>query len=263
MEKLYEVIRKGLLLLFFCCALAVQGQNSLVVFKTEGRPMLKVKDSLKTLSKGSEIAKDAIISLKEAENVLAIDELGNCYKTNRTGDYTFTDLLNSPTTADNSSFTKKYLTYIWNQFTNQNTTKSKTGVVFRNDNFTLLQPTDNVKFFAPEIEFVWNIDAEVSYFMLKDLSSSHITKFGVSGNSLTMFVDNVILTKGNSYEWTVSDKKFPNLEETEYFSFSILTNEEFAALKSDLDAFKTDLSAIGFSTEEIKQLMCSDYKICY
>jgi hypothetical protein len=263
MEKLYEIIGKGLCLLLLCSTLGIHAQNSLVVFKTEGRPMVKVNDSLKTLSKGSAIASNAVITIKDTENLLAIDEHGNCYKTDRIGDYTFADLLNSPVPADNSSFTKKYLTYVWNQFTNQNSAKTKTGVVFRTDNFTLLQPPDNVKFFVPEINFVWNIDAEFSYFMLKDLATGHISKFGVSGNSLTLFVDNRLLTKGNTYQWSVSDQKFPDLEQIEYFNFSIITNEEFAALKPELDSFKNDLSAIGFSTEEIKQLLCSDYKICY
>ena len=263
MEKLYEIIRNSACVLFLLSTIGVHAQNSLVVFKIEGRPMVKVNDSLQTLSKGSAITNGAVITLRESENLLAVDDQGNCYKTNRTGDYTFSELLSAAVPADNSSFTKKYLTYVWNQFTNQNSAKTKTGVVFRNENFTLLQPMDSVKFFTPEINFVWNIDAEVSYFMLKDLTTGHISKFGVSGNSLTLFVDNSILTKGSIYQWTVSDKKFPDLEQIEYFNFSIITNEEFAALKPELDAFKSDLSAIGLSTDEIKQLLCSDYKICY
>ena len=263
MEKLYSIKYISLITLVLCCLSVGNAQNSLMVFKVNGSPILKVNDSLKSLSKGSQISSNASITLNANDDLLLINEKGNCYKINEPREYLFSEVLNNPVAVDNSSFTKKYFTYVWDQFVKNIKSKVKTGVVYRNDNLILLQPSDSVKIYNPEIKFVWNIEAEDSFFLLRDIETDHISKFGVTGNYLTLFVDNEFLEKGKAYQWAVSDTKFPNLDDVEFYKFSLLTTDEFNVLKPDIDLFKKELSALGFTSNEIRTLLCTDYKICY
>jgi len=263
MEKLYSVKKIGLILGLLFCFSGLYSQNNLVVFKVEGSPLMKVNDSLKTLRKGSLVRPDAVVRLKDDDRLLLINNEGTCYEINTKKEYMYTDITNSPVAEDNSSFTKKYFTYIWNEFIQSKEAKTQTGVVFRNDKIILLQPSDNVRIHIPEITFVWNIDSETSFFLLRDVENDHITKFGVSGNYLTLFVDNEVLQQGKTYQWAVSDKKFPNLVEVDYYNFSLLSAESFNELKPDIEQFKKELSALGFSSKEVKAMLCNDYKICY
>lgn len=263
MEKLYSIKYISLITLVLCCLSVGKAQENLMVFKVKGSPILKVNDSLKSLSKGSQIPSNAIVSLKANDDLLLINEKGKCYKINEAREYKFSEVLKNPVAEDNSSFTNKYFTYVWDQFAQNKKSKVKTGVVYRNDNIVLLQPSDSVKIYNPEIKFVWNIDVEDSFFLLRDVETDHISKFGVSGNYLTLFVDNEFLEKGKEYQWAITDTKFPNLEEVEFYNFSLLTGDEFKVHKPDIDLFKKELSALGLTNDEIKVLFCTDYKICY
>ncbi len=196
-----------------------------------------------------------------------IDESGNLYNINKTGEYAFADLKNIPAEVDDSSFTKKYFTYVWKQFTNTNQARSKGGVVYRVDNNTLMfQPTDSVKIYFPEVRFVWKKGKEKDqtyYFILKDLKTNNITKIGTTDNNITLFVDNNVLKRSNSYEWTVSKTKYPNLDEVSFYNFELINTEEFKKLQSEINNITSDLQNLGFTTEEIKKMLCDDYHICY
>jgi hypothetical protein len=263
MEKLYSIKNISLITLVLFSLSVVKAQKSLMVFKVNGSPILKVDGSLKSLSKGSQIPSNAIVSLSTNDDLLLINEKGQCYKINEPREYKFSEVLNNPVAEENSSFTNKYFTYVWDQFAKNKKSKVKTGVVYRNDNIILLQPSDSVKIYNPEIKFVWNIDVEDSFFLLRDIETDHIMKFGVTGNYLKLFVDNMFLKNGKTYQWAISDTKFPNLEEVEFYNFSLLTSEEFKVHKEDIDLFKKELSALGLTNDEIKVLFCTDYKICY
>ena len=263
MEKLYPIKYLSLIALLLCSVFIGSAQSNLMVFKVNGSPILKVKDSLRSLSKGSEISSNAIVSLRANDDLLLINEKGNCYKIDEPREYEFSEILKHPFAEDNSSFTKKYFTYVWNQFVKNTKRKSKSGVVFRGDKINLLQPRDSIRFNTPEVKFVWSSDSEESIFHLKNMETGHISKIGVTGNSLTLFIDNEILEKGKSYKWAISDDKFPNYEQVEFYSFTILTRDEFRLLKPDIDMFKKELSALGFTSNEIKSMLCIDYKICY
>ena len=263
MEKLYSIKYISLITLVLCCLSIGNAQENLMVFKVNGSPVLKVNGSLKSLSKGSQVPSNAIVSLKANDDLLLINEKGKCYKINEAREYKFSEVLKNPVAQENSSFTNKYFTYVWDQFAKNKKSKVKTGVVYRNDNIILLQPSDSVKIYNPEINFVWNIDVEDSFFLLRDVETDHISKFGLTGNYLTLFVDNDFLEKGKAYQWAISDTKFPNLEEIEFFNFTLLTNDEFKLLKPDIDLFKKELSSLGLTSDEIGTLLCADYKICY
>jgi hypothetical protein len=263
MEKLRSLRHIGALVLIFCCLSVVKAQEKLMVFKVKGSPVLKVNDSLKSLSKGSQVPSNSIVSLATNDDLLLINEKGNCFQINDAREYNFSEVLENAVAEDNSSFTNKYFTYVWDQFAKNKKSKVKTGVVYRNDNIVLLEPADSVKIYNPEIKFSWNIDVPESYFLLRDIETNHISKFGTKGSYIKLFVDNEFLVKGKEYQWAVSDTKFPNLDELDFFNFSLLTGDEFLEYKSDIDLFKKELTSLGLSKGEIKVLFCNDYKICY
>ncbi len=263
MGKLFSLKAAILVMLLFFCALDISAQDKLMVFKVEGTPVLKIDKTTKSLSKGSPIVLNSVVSVKANDQLLLINDAGYCFEIKKTGDYSYADIKKIPASVDNSSFTKKYLSYVWNQFAKNTANPSKTGVVYRNDNLILLQPSDSVKIYFPEIKFVWNLDSEEKYFFLKEMETDHLVKFGVMGKNLTLFVDDQLLKKGKSYQWAVSETKFPDMDALTFYNFSLLSNDEFKALEPDIDLFKRDLAALGFSTSEIKIMLCNDYKICY
>ena len=265
MEKLYPIKYISLITLVFCCLSVGKAQDTLMVFKVNGSPILKVNDSLKSLSKGSKISSNAIVSLKANDDLLLINEKGACYKIDEPREYKFSEVLNHPVAEDNSSFTKKYFTYVWNQFVKNTKSKAKIGVVIRGVPVILLQPNDSSMIYISKIKFVWDIKSiqEESFFLLRDIETDHLSKFGVTSSSLTLFVDNQILKKGKAYQWAISDQDFPNLEQVEFYNFSLLTSDELKLLEPDIDLFKKELSAFGFTSDEIRTLLCTDYKICY
>ncbi|MGB1308674.1 MAG: hypothetical protein ACPG6B_07170 [Oceanihabitans sp.] len=72
-----------------------------------------------------------------------------------------------------------------------------------------------------------------------------------------------MLKRGVAYQWAISEKKFPNLDDLVFYNFTLLTPEEFKALKPEIEAFKADMQKLGFTPSEIKNLLCNDYKMCY
>lgn len=263
MGKLYALKAAGLFILLFFYVHGGSAQDNLMVFKVEGRPVLKVDNTTKSLSKGSPIVTNSIVSVKANDHLLLINDAGNCFEIKKSGDYSYAQIKRIPAAADNSSFTQKYLSYVWNQFAKNTTTTSKTGVVYRNDNLILLQPSDSVKIYFPEIKFAWKLDSEENYFFLKEMETDKLVKFGVMGKNLTLFVDDHLLKKGNMYQWAVSETKFPDMDALTFYNFSLLSNEEFKSLEPDIELFKKDLQALGFNASEIKIMLCNDYKICY
>lgn len=263
MGKLYLIPRQIIVFTLFFYSIISHAQNNYIVYKQFGTPKLKIKDSIKNINKGSIFSENQELVLTKKDSLLLIDAKGKVYCIKTKGRYTFNQIKKYPVATENTSFTKKYFSYVWKQFTNNNSNKSKVGVVFRNNNIILLQPSDSVKLFTSEIKFTWASNFSESYFHLKNTQNNHITKFGVSGNFITLFLDNNLLKSGVNYQWAIADKKFPNLEELEFYNFTLLTTEEYIALKPNIDAFTKDMKNLGFSAIEIKESLCNDYKICF
>ena len=116
MGKLFSLKTALLFFIFLFCALQVSAQDNLMVFKVEGTPVLKIDKTTKSLSKGSPIASNSTISIKANDKLLLINDAGYCFEIKNTGDYSYADIKKIPASGDNSSFTKKYLSYVWNQF---------------------------------------------------------------------------------------------------------------------------------------------------
>lgn len=263
MEKLYLVIKKSCVLSLLFFSIQAFTQTDLVVYKIHGTPKIKSNNTVTNIKKGLLLNEESKVLLAVKDTLLLIDHAGNAFKINTKGTYSLQDISKNPIANTSASFTKKYFSYVWNTFIKNDNTKTKVGVVFRNDNVVLLQPSDSVKLYTSEIKFVWNTDDKESFFHLKNVKDNHITKFGVNGSFVTLFVDNTILNRGEMYQWAISEKKFPNLDDLVFYNFSLLTLDAFNALKPELESFKKDMTSLGFSAIEIKEMLCNDYKICY
>jgi hypothetical protein len=265
MEKLLSIKKITFFLIIFSI-LFTNAQNNFFVYKVNGSPELKVNDTLRAINKGTMIEKMSSLKLSENDELHLIDEIGDLFKVSEVGNYLFNDLQKLSPIKDKSSFTKKYFAYVWKQFTNNTGKNIKTGVVYRIDNITLmLQPADSIKIYFPEVKFSWNKekDDKPLYFILKDKSSNQVTKIGTNNTSITLFIDNLLLKRGNFYEWTVTETKYPNFEEITFYSFELLDSKMFKALQEELSELTKDLKKLGFNDTEIKTMLCEDYKVCY
>lgn len=266
MEQLYKIKRISFLFIFLGY-ISTYAQNDFFVYKTEGAPKMMLNDTLRNLTKGTRINNKCSINIKSDDKLLFINEFGQLFKLANAGTYFFKDLKNLNAIKDKSSFTKKYFTYVWKQFTNNTGNKVKTGVVYRTDNIVLMQqPADSIKIYFPEIQFSWNRDEEKDetlYFILKEKSKNHITKIGTNNTSLTLFIDNQLLKRGKEYQWAVSKTKYPNFEKVKFYSFELLDSKQFKAIQEELSELTKDLEKLGFNSSEIKKMICEDYKVCY
>ncbi len=266
MEQLYK-IKKISLLFFFLGYLSINAQSNFYAYKIEGKPTMLLNDTLRKVSKGTKIPKKSSVQLNKNDKLLFINESGELFKLAEAGKYMYNDLKNKTAIKDKSSFTKKYFSYVWKQFTNNTTNKTKTGVVYRIDNIVLMQqPADSIKIYFPEIQFSWNRtkeENETLYFILKEKGKNHITKIGTNNTSLTLFIDNQLLKRGKEYQWAVSKTKYPNFEKVKFYHFELLDSKQFKAIQEELSELTKGLEKLGFSQIEIKQMICEDYKMCY
>ncbi|MBU2938381.1 hypothetical protein KO494_02400 [Lacinutrix sp. C3R15] len=243
-------------------------QETYCVFKSVGNPLL---NSTKSIKKGSVLKTNDILNLKTNDTLLIVDNKGNLYqlpnKDSNKKEYAIKEISNYKTTKEVSSFSKKYLSYVWNQFSKKDNTKEHTGVVYRSNLDTLmLNPTDSINIYLPEIEFSWtpNNNNEPTYFLLQEKGDyDYINKIGVTGNNLVLFVDKKVLVPGKEYLWAISNSKYPNLNAIEFHNFKLLDKNTFNVEKSKLEHLITDLKNLGLSKQEIKNILCKDYKLCY
>jgi hypothetical protein len=264
MEKLFVVLRVGLFSYILLASFSLKAQEKLIIYSVKGEPKIEIKgkEDQKAV-KGFMLKPKHIIALKKNDTLLIIAKEGKTFHLTEQGNYSYKDIFKNEIINKTSSFTKKFFSYVWDQFIINNKEKGKIGVVYRNDNLVILEPADNVKLFSPEITFLWNTDFENSFFHLKNTKNNHITKIGVQGNSLTLFVDNNVLTLGNTYKWAISKEKFPDLNQINYSKLTLLTSKEFNELKLNLSKFQIEMQNLGFSEQDIKKLLCKDYKLCY
>lgn len=260
MEKLYVRL---VLLLVVLSSSKLHSQNEFGVFKVSGSPRIVDAGNLK---KGDIINKGDAISLLVKDEVILLDAQGQLYKISGVTAVKYNEIQNFNTELEAGSFSKKYLTYVWNRFTKKSGKNDNISVVYRNDYLYLqLAPSDSIKIFRPEINFSWTVKNpnETKFFILKENGSSHITKLGIQGNTLHLSVDNELLKVGKQYGWAISESQFPDMNELKMHNFFILSAAEFKAMKPAIDSIKKDFIALGFSEIEIKEIFCFDFKICY
>ena len=260
MENLCKIIKTSLSIVVFVFALNLFSQDNFYVNKFEGIPYLEVNDSLKSITKGMVIQKTALLTLNDTDSVHFINKEGNEYVLDEAGSYSYSNLLEVPSVETKSAFAKTYLIHIWKQFTNDVVdTRSRSGVTYRGDDALLmLYPADNAKVFSSEVNFKWNkIEGKEKnyYLILKDINTNKTTIVGTPATSLTLLIDETFLKLGNTYEWAITETKYPNLKKTTFHSFNLLTETEFKSII-------TYLKQEGLSRSEIRTTLCKVYKIC-
>jgi hypothetical protein len=250
------------------CIFSAQGQNDFFVHFYKGIPFVEQNDSIKPISKGSIIEKDAKLVINKKDVVHLIDDKGEVYKISKTGKYKWKELNKLNPEKNSSSFSKSFFTSLWKQFTNTAASKkNKSAVVYRGDDILLMQnPTDSAKVYASEIRFKWKKIPKKTkdyYFILKDVETGVISKFGTPTNELTLFVDDINLKQSKSYLWAITETKYFNENEIAFFNFSILNKSEFKALESNIKKLTKYFKSLGLSKKEIKATISEDYKIYY
>ncbi|WP_405399907.1 hypothetical protein [Maribacter sp. Asnod2-G09] len=248
-----------MLLLFSNMAIA---QNSFYIFKKSGQPFFNVD---LPVQRGAVFRKSDTLTLRKLDTVFLINRLGELFELKEPRGYSYNSLQNFRKKSENESFTSKYFSYVWRQFTNKQESRQQPGVVYREDrNIKLTEPMDSIKWYVPEINFSWEnrTDSLTTYFHLQDLDTNHITKLGTTSNSLILYKDNLILKPGKSYRWAVTTSPFPDFNEIKFNNFELLTKESHSELKKEMEALILALKILGFSEDDIKKAICLDYKFC-
>ncbi len=269
MENLFKIKRH--LLVFTVFIFVTQyaiSQQDFFIYKVKGEPYIEVNDSIKTVTKGSILSSNTFLNMNSDDVVHFIDDKGGMYELLNTGTYSYSDLQKIPAIKDNTSFTRKVYSYVWKEFTNNMPTRSnKSGVVYRGDDEILMSyPADSVSVFGGEIRFGWQPKKNKEngyYFMLRDVETGSIITMGTPATSLSLMVDDNLLKTGKQYEWTITETRFPNLKETLFYQFRLLTEDEFKAKQGDIKRINSFLKQLGYNKAEIRETRCQDFKICY
>lgn len=261
MERIFFSRLIGTLL----CLLLVQitvAQGSYYVFKISGGPFF---NSEKVVERGSYFQERDTLKLGNNDYVMLVNQKGELFELVTPNIYTLLDVPNFKLKMEYSSFSKKYFSYIWQQFTNKRKSKQEAGVVYREErNVQRLIPIDSSKVYRSQVWFSWknNTDKKLMYFFLKDLKTGHMTKIGTFSDSLLLQIDNYLLKPGNLYEWSVAISSFPNLNELEFSTLSVLTKEEYLKIAEEVAILVESFKLLGFTEAEIQQAICESYKFC-
>jgi len=270
MENLLKVKRSYVLLIFlfltfqFCFA----KKNKLFVYKYEGSPKIEVNDSIKIVKKGTLLDKNTKLIMHREDVIYMVNDNGDVFKLFQTGTFKHNELLALKPIATNSYFAKTFSLYIWKEITNTSVVRrDKSGVVYRGDDIVLMRyPADSIKVYSNEIRFEWNTIPNKEkdyYFVLRNKETKAITTIGTPVNTISLMIDGTLLQQGHDYEWAITETRFPNMDKTTFYSFHILSKDEFKNVKKDIALISTDLKNMGFTRSEIKAVICQDYKICY
>ena len=269
MENLSQIVKHPLLLFIFCIAFQFgYSQTDYFVHSFQGEPYIEVNDSIKPVKRGTILDSETILTMNRSDVVNFIDSKGYIFELYDTGSFTNNELSMIPARKDVTSFTRKVFSYVWKEFTNDVALRNnKSGVVYRGDIIILKKfPEDDVSIASGEIRFEWDpIENKEKdyYFQIREKGSGNLTTIGTPGLSLSFLLDDVFLVAGREYEWTVTESKFPDLKKTQFFSFKILTDDEFDAMKDDIEELQNFYKKLGLNKAEIRQTLCLDYKICY
>lgn len=251
----------GTLLMVFL-AQTTFAQHTYYVFKKSGEPLF---DANKNVERGTYFQEQDTLKLRGDDYVMLVNQEGELFELNIPNTYSFKDIFGYKVKMEYTSFTKKYFTYVWRQFTNKRKSKQEAGVVYREGrNIQAKMPVDSAKIYKPNVWFSWDnkTDNSLVYFFLKDLESGHMTKIGTRSDSLLLQIDNNLLKPGNRYEWSVASSSFPNLNELEFNALAVINDEEYLNIKEEVTILIKTFKILGFSKAEIQEAICLDYKFC-
>ncbi len=81
-------------------------------------------------------------------------------------------------------------------------------------------------------------------------------------NTLALNIDNVLLKKGETYQWAITETKFFNPNKLNFYTFTLLNESSYTMAQKELESISNYLKSIGLSDENIKKSFCEDYKTC-
>ncbi|MBO3116809.1 hypothetical protein J4050_08625 [Winogradskyella sp. DF17] len=269
MENVFKVIqRKGLILLALWFVSTVFGQKSnLYIWRYEGKPAIKLNDSISPVTNGAAITKKSKLIMGRDDVAYIINNSGEVFELHETGTFKHKELSKLEPRKARTSFEKKLTTYLWKEFTNSvKKGYNKSGVVYRGDYVELLQPLDSTSLYANEIVFEWKAKENKTkpyYFVLRELGTTETTMIGTYDTKIHLFTDDIRLKNGKSYEWTVVESKYENLDKVNFSTIKILNDSEYQTQKTEIDIFIDFLNSIGYSSEEISDVLCLKIRSCF
>ncbi|WP_339614324.1 hypothetical protein [uncultured Winogradskyella sp.] len=263
--KIKKCIRLTLLAVLISSASMAQN-NNLFVLKFEGEPYTKKNDSVEIVTIGTIISKKTKLIMNRDDVAYIINNEGDVYELHETGTFKHKELLRLQAIKSNNSYSREVMIYFWKEFTNTlSDGYNKSGFVYRGDYVNLIQPIDSTNLYSNEIRFEWEQKKSKTkpyYFVLRETGSDKATKIGTHDTNITLFIDDINLKYGGSYEWTVIESKYENLETTEFSLFKVLKETEYKTKQLELKALSEFLKPLGYGDSEIKDMFCKSYKTC-
>lgn len=260
MEKLFLSV---ILVLLVATSTTLSAQEY-AVFKTKGAPVLVLKNTTKPIKKGAVFSEGNLI-LKAKDTVVLLDTKGLMYQLDQAKKYTVSEVEKYQKDEDKEGLSKKYFSYVWKQINDKNRTKNHTGNVYREGIMDLLTtPLDSTSIAANEINFVWNENPkeEFTYFFLKKMKDNTMVKVKIKGNSITLYQNNSLLVKGESYAWGIAYEKYPDFNRVKFNSFDYLNQFQEEELTKNYFTVIEALKSNGFTSEEIKESLCEYFQFC-
>ncbi|WP_411894868.1 hypothetical protein [Winogradskyella sp. A2] len=261
-----KLLLKILLLGLICSNMSLAQKNHLFVLKFEGEPNIIHNDTTQIVTNGSVIKKKSKLVMHRDDVAVLINNKGDVFELYQTGTFKHKDLLKLSPKKNNNSFSRNLINYYWKEFTNtMNKGYSKSGFVYRGDYVNLLQPLDSTTLHSGEIKFEWTAienKTKPYYFILREKDAEKVTKIGTHDTAISLFIDDINLSYGKSYEWTVVESKYENLDKLDYSTFNLLSKSAYQSKQEELATLSDFLKSLGYKPEEIKTMLCADYKTC-
>lgn len=269
MENILKITRYQLIIVLAFLFLGTSNaqKNNLYVLNYKGSPKVKTKDSVMPVSRGTTIKKKTLLIMGRDDIAYLINNSGEVFEIYQTGTFKQKELLKLEPIKGKSSFNKKLASYLLSQVTNRaKKGYTKSGVVYRGDYVQLLQPLDSTMLYTDEVSFGWKAienKTKPYYFVLREKGSQNPAIIGTYDNKLNLVADNVTLKIGITYEWSVVESKYENLNNIDYSSFSLLSEKDYSDIKQENDELQQFLNSIGFSETEIQSFLCTENKTCF
>ena len=255
MEKLFV----GLICLL---AVTVHAQDSLYVYKAEG-VVLQGKPTQKTrLQKGALLLRDTRVELQPGASIIAINKAGELFKAADPGVYTQPMLLKRKTQNYPGNLSVNYFKFIWSELVGATKAKVQIGGVFRG-NILMRFPDDSTYIAGTTLHLEWDTVAATSpmFIFIKNTETEEYLKMAADG-SMLMLYSHPFFSEGSTYQWSVTDEAFPNLNNLQYYTFTLITKEAYTLKKEELLSQLQNPNLKTLSRREIETWLCARYNLC-
>ncbi len=215
-------------------------------------------ESLKTI--GTTVGKNQSVKIGDKSEAIFTGGKGETILLKTAGTYAVTDFSKYTTSADKSSLSAYYLSYVAHQVTHKEADAEKNykeqlknlGGVSRAGNYHCLQGPVNATYVVDtNIRFVWNDYHRDSYTLTiySDIDRKTVkVKQTVKDTAISInrFVQK--FDAGKTYYWTITAE---NTRPCEIFSFSIMTKEEQDKVTMELNKLRLQIDFTGGMKEAV------------